>query len=115
MENSATIETMPDLPGAACNKNSCSCLSNDKRDLISPRCLHVGQKARIARIRAEGELGRRIRDMGLVPGALVEVVGRAPLRDPVALRLAGFTLSLRNNEADYIMAEPADDDKTSSH
>lgn len=69
----------------------------------SLRQLQVGQKARIARILAEGELGRRIRDMGLVPGADVEVVGRAPLKDPVALRLKGFTLSLRNNEADYIM------------
>ncbi len=38
--------------------------------------------------------------------AEVEVVGRAPLRDPVALRLPGFTLSLRNNEADYIVVEP---------
>ena len=51
-------------------------------------------------------LRRRIRDMGLIPGAEVEVVGRAPLRDPVALRLPGFTLSLRNNEADYIVVEP---------
>ena len=44
--------------------------------------------------------------LGLIPGAEVEVVGRAPLRDPVALRLPGFTLSLRNNEADYIVVEP---------
>lgn len=43
---------------------------------------------------------------GSSPGAEVEVVGRAPLRDPVALRLPGFTLSLRNNEADYIVVEP---------
>lgn len=57
-------------------------------------------------MQASGELGRRIRDMGLIPGAEVEVVGRAPLRDPVALRLPGFTLSLRNNEADYIVVEP---------
>lgn len=69
----------------------------------SIRQLKVGEKAHIARITAEGELGRRIRDMGLVPGAEVEVVGRAPLRDPVAIRLKGFTLSLRNNEADFIL------------
>lgn len=69
------------------------------------RSLHPGQKARIARVQASGELGRRIRDMGLIPGAEVEVVGRAPLRDPVALRLPGFTLSLRNNEADHILVE----------
>lgn len=74
--------------------------------LISLRCMKEGQRARIAHVQASGELGRRIRDMGLIPGAEVEVVGRAPLRDPVALRLPGFTLSLRNNEADYIVVEP---------
>lgn len=108
MENNGTINATPENLGRACDETHCSCLPNEKRDLVSLRCLHVGQKARIARICAEGELGRRIRDMGLVPGAPVEVVGRAPLRDPVALRLAGFTLSLRNNEADYIMAELAE-------
>lgn len=72
---------------------------------IPLRQLGVGQKARIASVTAQGELGRRIRDMGLIPGAEVEVVGRAPLKDPVALRLLGFTLSLRNNEADHITVE----------
>lgn len=75
---------------------------------IPLRSLPVGTKARIASVRADGELGRRIRDMGLVPGAEVEVIGRAPLRDPVALRLPGFTLSLRNNEADFILVEKVD-------
>ena len=70
------------------------------------RQMREGQKGSIVSVDADGELGRRIRDMGLIPGAEVEVVGRAPLRDPVALRLPGFTLSLRNNEADYIVVEP---------
>lgn len=73
---------------------------------ISLRQLQKGQLARILHVGGEGELGRRIRDMGLVPGAEVEIVGRAPLQDPVALRLQGFTLSLRNNEADFITVEP---------
>ena len=66
------------------------------------RRLAVGQKAEIVDVRASGEMGRRIRDMGLVPGATVEIKGRAPLKDPVALRINDFTLMLRNNEADYI-------------
>ncbi|WP_027184362.1 FeoA family protein [Desulfovibrio inopinatus] len=81
---------------------------------ISLRKLKVGQKARIARVLAEGELGRRIRDMGLVRGADIEVVGRAPLRDPVALRLKDFTLTLRNNEADHIFVEEPSDGDTGS-
>ncbi|WP_353119890.1 FeoA family protein [Nitratidesulfovibrio sp.] len=72
---------------------------------IPLRQLAVGQRARITTVGAHGELGRRIRDMGLIPGAEIEVVGRAPLMDPVALRLKGFTLSLRNNEADFIAVE----------
>lgn len=73
---------------------------------ISLRELKLGQKATVAGIEAAGELGRRIRDMGLMPGAEIEIVGRAPLQDPVALRLKGFTLTLRNNEADYISVTP---------
>ena len=69
------------------------------------RQLGLNQRARIAAIQAEGELGRRIRDMGIVPGVDVSVVGRAPLKDPVALRLRDFTIALRNSEADYIVVE----------
>ncbi|MFW5874778.1 MAG: FeoA family protein [bacterium] len=72
---------------------------------IRMRQMKERQTGRIAAVRARGELGRRIRDMGLVPGTLFTVKGRAPLKDPVALRIAGFTLTLRNNEADFIEVE----------
>jgi ferrous iron transport protein A len=75
-------------------------------DAMSLRKLKEGQKAVIAAITAEEEMGRRIRDMGLVPGVEIQVVGRAPLEDPVALRLMGFTLTLRNKEADFISVLP---------
>jgi ferrous iron transport protein A len=64
--------------------------------------MKIGQVATIASITADGEMGRRIRDMGLIPGIKVQCVGRAPLEDPVALRLMGFTLTLRNREADFV-------------
>ncbi len=69
------------------------------------RRLRVNQRACIRSIAAEGELGRRIRDLGLVPGTEIIVVGRAPLRDPVALRLRDFTLTMRNNEADHVLVD----------
>ena len=75
---------------------------------ITLRSAQVNQKLRICSIGAQGELGRRIRDMGLIPGAEVTVVGKAPLKDPVALRLRDFTLTLRNSEADHIVVEPAE-------
>ncbi len=72
---------------------------------ISLRNMRINQTGQVASIKANGELGRRIRDMGLVTGAKITVQGRAPLNDPVSLRIMGFTLTLRNNEADFITIE----------
>jgi ferrous iron transport protein A len=72
---------------------------------INMRNMLDNQAGTIARIKVSGELGRRIRDMGLVPGTEINIQGRAPLYDPVALRVRGATLTLRNNEADFIEVE----------
>ena len=72
---------------------------------LNMRQMRKNQQGVISSINAEGEMGRRIRDMGIVPGTKIKVKGRAPLYDPVALQLMGFTLTLRNNEADYIQVE----------
>lgn len=72
---------------------------------IMMRKMKDNQSGIISAVKVGGELGRRIRDMGLVPGTAIKVHGRAPLYDPVALRVMGFTLTLRNNEADHIEVE----------
>ena len=72
---------------------------------ISMRKMKENQSGIITEVTVGGELGQRIRDMGLVAGTKVTVLGRAPLYDPVALRIMGFTLTLRNNEADHIEVE----------
>ncbi len=73
--------------------------------LIPLRQMHKHQCGVIKFIKVDGELGRRIREMGLVPGTEITIQGRAPLNDPVALRVLDCTLTLRNNEADYILVE----------
>ena len=72
---------------------------------LGMRQMKKKQSGTITSILADGELGRRIRDMGLVPGTKIQIMGRAPLYDPVAVRAMGFTLTLRNNEADFIEVE----------
>lgn len=67
--------------------------------------MQKGQSGSIKAVKATGELGRRIREMGLVPGTQVTICGKAPLRDPVALRVLNTTLTLRNSEADHIQVE----------
>jgi len=80
--------------------------------MTKPICLRkakVNQKLKIVTISAQGELGRRIRDLGLIPGTECKVIGKAPLKDPVAIRLRDFTLTLRNSEADHITVTPLED------
>ena len=72
------------------------------------RHMKKNQSGVIASVKAGGILGRRIREMGLVPGTKITIQGRAPLNDPVALRIMGGTLTLRNSEADHIMVSVSD-------
>ena len=72
---------------------------------INMRQMIDNQAGQIAAVKVTGDLGRRIREMGLVPGTEIKIQGRAPLYDPVALRVRGATLTLRNNEADHIEVE----------
>ena len=74
-------------------------------ETISIRSMKRDQTGTISTISADGELGRRIRDMGMIPGAKIKMRGRAPLYDPVSLKVMGFTLTLRNREADCIEVE----------
>ena len=72
---------------------------------MNMRHMQENQSGKITSIKVTGELGRRIRDMGLVPGIEIKIKGRAPLYDPVALRVRGCTMTLRNNEAEHIEVE----------
>ena len=74
---------------------------------IMVRQMKDHQTGVIRSIRANGEMGQRLREMGLVPGTEIKIKGRAPLYDPVALQVMGFTLTLRNNEADHIEVDLA--------
>ncbi len=76
--------------------------------IIGLRKLPVDTPAIVKSVNSQGDLGRRIREMGIIPGTEIKVTGRAPLKDPVALRLTGFTITLRNNEADSIEVEVED-------
>ena len=75
------------------------------KKVIKMREMIDNQAGTIKRVSAPGEMGRRIREMGLVVNADIQIRGRAPLKDPVAIKLRDYVLTLRNNEADYILVE----------
>lgn len=64
-----------------------------------------GQKARIVKIVGRSGVNKRIADMGVVPGTTVEVQRVAPLGDPIDVKLKGYRLSLRKEEASKIIVE----------
>ena len=75
--------------------------------IVNLRKMAINQSGTIVAVKVSGDLGHRIREMGLVPGTEITIKQRAPLNDPVALRVMGGTLTLRNNEADYIEVDVA--------
>ena len=70
------------------------------------RDLQIGQYARIESVRGEGALRQHFLDMGVIPGAEVEVVRLAPLGDPMEVRIHGYELTMRLADADHITVEP---------
>lgn len=49
---------------------------------------------------------KKLLSMGLTPGIEVNILRKAPLGGPIELSLRGFSLSLRQNEAQNIMVQP---------
>ena len=64
--------------------------------------LKIGQKANITAVGGSGALRRRLLDMGLTPRTEVMVRKMAPLGDLIEIRLRGYELTIRREEADQI-------------
>lgn len=69
--------------------------------------LQVGESARIVRVGKIGTMRRRIVDMGAVKGTEVTMVKVAPLGDPIEVKMKGYNLTLRKEEARAIRVESA--------
>lgn len=65
--------------------------------------LHVGQSARIADLCADGELVRRLRSMGFLPGMPVTLTGRALFGLSMAVRILGSTVTLSRRSARKVL------------
>ena len=69
--------------------------------------LPLGQEAVITAVGGEGALRCRLLDMGLIPKTRVRVEKVALLGDPLELRVRGYSLSLRKEDAGKIEVEVA--------
>ncbi|MDO4807846.1 MAG: ferrous iron transport protein B [Coriobacteriales bacterium] len=82
---------------------------SEPRDNTTLRDLRIGQSAVIKTVGGEGALRQHFLDMGVIPGAHVTLVKYAPLGDPMELRIHGYALTLRLDDAAHIGVTPVDE------
>jgi ferrous iron transport protein A len=74
--------------------------------MVSLDQLRPGQRGRIASLAGKDAMVQRLQEMGLLEGDEVEVIGFAPLGDPMEVRLGDSRLSLRRADAALILLTP---------
>ena len=65
----------------------------------------VGQKGRVLQVEGMDDVSVRLLEMGLTPGVEFELLGIAPLGDPIEISIRGYRLSLRKSEAARVTIE----------
>ena len=69
----------------------------------SLREFRPGEIGTVARVSAAGSVKRRLFDMGITPGAAIEMRKAAPLGDPIEISIRGYELSVRKDEAEAVL------------
>jgi Fe2+ transport system protein FeoA len=62
----------------------------------------TGAEVRIQGFSQNCQGTQRLREMGLLPGTIIQLVRWAPLGDPLEIKVRGYHLSLRREQADHI-------------
>jgi ferrous iron transport protein A len=70
-----------------------------EKEINTAAHLLPGEKASIVKISGRAHLRRRLLDMGVVQGAVIQMIRQAPLGDPIDIKIKGYHLSLRKSEA----------------
>jgi ferrous iron transport protein A len=68
--------------------------------------LRQGQRAAVVALEGSDALVQRLMEMGLLEGEQIEVIGFAPLGDPMEILLRDYRLSLRRAEAARVRVTP---------
>lgn len=67
--------------------------------------LKPGESGVIKKHSIKGNIGKHLREMGLINGIPIKLERRAPLGYPIQIRIQGFSLALRKQEAQSIILE----------
>ena len=61
--------------------------------------LELGESAAVREVNTRDAIGRRLLDLGLLPGTAVRAIRRSPLGDPTVYEFRGYRLCLRRVDA----------------
>ena len=68
--------------------------------------LNVGQKARIVKLNVQNkEIRRHLLDMGLTRGTKIEIKKKAPVGDPIDIKLRDYELCISKSDLEQIEVE----------
>ena len=62
----------------------------------------IGTAAKVVAVNGTNRIARRLMEMGVIPGVSLEALKAAPFGDPIEVRVRGYNLAMRRNEADAI-------------
>ena len=65
----------------------------------------IGQPVKVVKLHGEGAVRRRIMDMGITKGVTICIRKFAPLGDPIEIKVRGYELSIRKDDAQMIEIE----------
>jgi DtxR family transcriptional regulator, Mn-dependent transcriptional regulator len=81
--------------------------NSDEKPLMSLADLKPGESGTVRQINTSGAIRQRLLDMGVLPDVVVRIERVAPSGDPVWIKLHGYQLSLRMNEAKAVLISDA--------
>ena len=83
------------------NKRDKICMEN----VLTLNRLPVGKFGKVKTLKAEGSIRRRLQDIGIIDGTMIECVQKSPAGDPIAYLIRGAVIALRSEDSSQIVLE----------
>lgn len=74
-------------------------------NVIPLNYLPLGKPAKVRELVCDGNIRRRMLDLGLISDTIIEALQRSPSGDPTAYHIRGAVIALRSEEACKILVE----------
>jgi len=75
---------------------------NSSSEVATLKNVPVGSSVRVISVNGNTRISKRLMEMGVIPGVSLRVVKTAPFGDPIEVKVRGYSLAMRKNEAESI-------------